>query len=425
MRPLVIQVTRGKGRIILDIAKQLEGKNLSLVQGSDGEKDLDIVYVTFSNRKVEGFISKINKIEDVQITLFPQGVMAMYPPDDQAPEQVTDIEPRSPIEIFLSGLQSIGSWKGFIGYSIITSFVVWIGLFTNTSYLLVAAMLIAPFAGPAMNTAIATARGDWILLRQGMIRYFVSIGITIAGTCLLSLILNQEIATPLMVETSQISFAAVLLALSAGAAGALNLVQSESDSLVSGAAVGMLVAASLAPPAGIVGMALAIGKWEMVTSGVFLLFLQLIGINFTGSLVFRLFGLDSEGPRYDRGRKNIFLTSLFITAGLATGILYLQLHQSPDLQRSSRAQRAAAEIQEIIQANKQVDLIESNVRFTRANIEGQNSLLCVIYVQVKPGLEGESRGDLRNDLIQSIQEGLLSKGFQVTPLVDVILIDPP
>lgn len=425
MRPLVIQVTRGKGTEILEIAKQLKGKNLSLVQGSDGEKELDIVYATFSNRKVEGFISEINKIEDVQITLFPQGVMAMYPPDDQAPEQVTDIEPRSPIEIFLSGLQSIGSWKGFIGYSIITSFVVWIGVFTNTSYLLVAAMLIAPFAGPAMNTAIATARGDWILLRQGMIRYFVSIGITVTGTCLLSLLFQQQIATPLMVDTSQISFAAILLALSAGAAGALNLVQSESDSLVSGAAVGMLVAASLAPPAGIVGMALAIGKWEMVTSGVFLLFLQLIGINFTGSLVFRLFGLDSEGPRYDRGRKNIFLTSLFITAGLAAGILYLQLHQSPDLQRSSRAQRAAAEIQEIVQTNKQVDLIESNVRFTRANIEGQNSLLCVVYVQVKPDINFESRETLKNNLIQSIQQGLLSKGYQVTPLVDVILIDPP
>lgn len=425
MRPLIVQVSRGKGKKILDKAKKLEGKNLSLLQGSDGEKDVDIVYATFSNRKVEEFISEINKFEDVQITLIPQGVMAMYPPDDQAPEQVTDIETRSPIEIFLSGLQSIGSWKGFIGYSVITSIVVWIGLFTNTSYLLVAAMLIAPFAGPAMNTAIATARGDWPLLRQGMIRYFVSISITIAGTCLLSLILNQEIATPLMVDTSQISFAAVMLALSAGAAGALNLVQSERDSLVSGAAVGMLVAASLAPPAGIVGMAVAIGKWEMAVSGIFLLFLQLIGINLTGSLVFRLFGLNSEGPRYDRGKKNIFVTSFFITVGLAGAVLYLQLHQSPDLQRSSRAQRAAAEIQNIVKTNNQVDLIESNVRFTRTNIEGQNSLLCVIYVQVKPDAKSKSRDALRNSLIRTIQQELLNRGFQVTPLVDVILIDPP
>lgn len=425
MRPLIVQISKGEGVEILNKARELKGKNLSLVQGSDGEKEVDLVYATFSNSKVEDFINEVNKYKQAQITLIPQGVMAMYPPHNQAPEQVIDIEPRSPIEIFLSGLQSIGSWKGFIGYSIITSFVVWIGLFTNTSYLLVAAMLIAPFAGPAMNSAIATARGDWPLLRQGMIRYFVSIGITIAGTCLLSLLFQQQIATPLMVDTSQVSFAAVLLALSAGAAGALNLVQSESDSLVSGAAVGMLVAASLAPPAGIVGMAVAIGKWEMATSGVFLLFLQLIGINLTGSLVFRLYGLKPEGPRYTRGNKSVFINSLFVTVVLAGSILFLQLYQSPDLQRSSRAQRANAEIQELVQSFDQFELIESDVRFTRANIEGQNSLLCILYVQVKPGLEDEQRAALKNDLIRMTQQRLLNKGFQVTPLVDVVLMDPP
>lgn len=276
MRPLTVQVSSGKGKIILEKAKQLEGKNLALVKGSDGERDVDLIYGTFSNSKVGDFISEISEFDEIKITLIPRGVMAMYPPNDQAPDQVMDIEPRSPIEIFLAGLQSIGSWKGFIGYSVITSFIVWIGLFTNTGYLLVAAMLIAPFAGPAMNTAIATARGDWPLLRQGMLRYFLSIGITIAGTCLLSLIFQQQIPTPLMVETSQLSFAAALLALSAGAAGALNIVQSESDSLVSGAAVGMLVAASLAPPAGIVGMTIAMGDGKWLQAVFFCCFYNLL-----------------------------------------------------------------------------------------------------------------------------------------------------
>ena len=48
----------------------------------------------------------------------------------------------------------------------------------------------------------------------------------------LSLILRQAIATTLIVERSQISIVAVLLPLAAGAAGAINLVQSERSSLV-------------------------------------------------------------------------------------------------------------------------------------------------------------------------------------------------
>ncbi len=95
MRPLIVQVSRGKGKEVLGIAKQLEGKNMSLVEGSDGEQDVDIIYGVFSNSKVGDFISEINKFNDVRITLIPQGVMAMFPPDDQAPDQVTDVEVRS------------------------------------------------------------------------------------------------------------------------------------------------------------------------------------------------------------------------------------------------------------------------------------------------------------------------------------------
>lgn len=425
MRHVIVQVPAGNGRAVMEKAEQVQAKNLSLLHGHDPKGNIDIIFASISNRKVEDFIAGVNHFSNVRITLQPQGIMALYPPDDEAPDQVTDIETRSPIEIFLSGLQSIGSWKGFTGYAAITSIVVWIGLFTNTSYLLVAAMLIAPFAGPAMNTAIATARGDWPLLKQGLIRYFVSLMITITGSFLLSLFMQQEIATPLMTDTSQLSSAAILLALSAGAAGALNLVQSERDSLVSGAAAGMLVAASLAPPAGVTGMAAAIGKWNMVQSGIFLLFLQLVGINFSGALVFRAFGLKSEGPRYGRGKRSIFLSSLLITVVLAGFLLFFQLNSAPDLQRSSRAQRATAEIHRLVASEERVELIEANVRFTRSNIEGQHSLLAVIYVQRNRDAKQWDKTKIKHDLSRTIRKGLLSREFNVTPLVEVVVIDPP
>lgn len=305
MRTLIIQAPLGYGQRIIEKAQQLEGKNICVIKGQDTSQEIEAIFACVPNGKVGKLITEIHAIPNVKITLFPQGAIPLYPPQNEAPDQVIDVEARSPIEIFLSGLQSIGSWKGFIGYAIIASVVVWIGLFTNTSYLLVAAMLIAPFAGPAMNTAIATARGDQTLLRQSVFRYFVALVITIVGAFVLSLLLQQETATAMMIDQSQISSVALLLPLAAGAAGALNLVQSERDSLVSGAAAGMLVAASLAPPAGIIGMAMAIGQWQMARGGVFLLALQLVGINLSGSLVFRLFGLSAQGIRYNRGKRII------------------------------------------------------------------------------------------------------------------------
>lgn len=417
------ELPNGNGKAVIDIAKSHNGTNLARFEGN-ADEPIDVVIVHVSNREVGKVLEELQDLPKVHIALIPTGAIALQPPASEAAQQVVDVEERSPIEIFLSGLQSVGSWRGFLSYASLAGFVVWIGLYTNTTYLLVAAMLIAPFAGPAMNTAIATAWGDRKLLGQSILRYFAALSVTIATTWLLSLILRQEIPTTLMLDSSQISAVAVILPLVAGAAGALNLVQSERSSLVSGAATGMLVAASLAPPAGIVGMATAIGRWDMITSGVFLLFLQLCGINFSAALLFRVFGLSPQGTRYQRGKKRVFFSALVITAIALAGLLTWQFSNSPNLQRSSRAQRANAQVQKAVEQVGLAKLVESNVRFTRSNIGDQDTLLSVVYVQRQPGVTASSE-EIRDRLTQSIQAQLLKQDFNVTPLVDVNVLETP
>ncbi|MBD0268602.1 MAG: TIGR00341 family protein [Cyanobacteria bacterium Co-bin8] len=423
MRQLLIQVPCGCGKTVLQKAKDCDGTNLAQWQ-TDGDDCLDIVMVHVSNQKVETLLDQLQDLPDLKVTLFPTGVMALHPPADAAAQQVKQVEERSPIEIFLAGLQSVGSWKGFLSYAAMAGVVVWIGLYTATGYLLVAAMLIAPFAGPAMNTAIATARGDRQLLGRSVLRYFVALSVTIVVAALLSLIFQQQTPTPLMIEQSQISMVAVLLPLAAGAAGAINLIQSERSSLVSGAATGMLVAASLAPPAGIIGMAAAVSRWDLAVNGLFLLLLQLSGINLAAAVLFRFFGLSTRGARYQRGKRGIFPVSLGVSAIALAGLLTWQLSTSPNLVRSSRAQQANAEVQKVIEQADEVNLIESNVRFTRSNIEGQNTLLGVVYVQRQPNVE-QSTEAIQAELTEAIQAHLLNQGFNVTPLIDVNVLEAP
>jgi uncharacterized hydrophobic protein (TIGR00341 family) len=424
MRQLIILVPQGHGKDVLAIAQEHQGTNLAQIEARNGNRALDLVIVHVSNSKVEELLGQLEQLPDVQITLLPTGVMALHPPVHQAAEQVTNVEFRSPVEIFLSGLQSVGSWNGFLGYAAVAGIVVWIGLYTNTIYLLTAAMLIAPFAGPAMNVAIATARGDRQLLGRSLLRYFAALSLTIATTAMLSLLFQQSIATPQMVERSQVSTVAVLLPLAAGAAGALNLVQSERSSLVSGAATGMLVAASLAPPAGVVGMAMAIGRWDLVTGSLFLLLLQLCGINLSAALLFRWVGLSTRGARYSRGKKAVVPIALCITVLALIGLLVWQFIHSPNLERASLAQRANAEIHQIVEQEPSVQLVESNVRFTRSNISGQDTLLTVLYVQRSPNAT-ESDTAIRDRLTQAVQTHLVKQGFNVTPLISVNVLEPP
>ena len=424
MRQVIVQVPRGKGKEVLDIAKSLDGANIAQFEATNRDESIDLVLIHVSNRKVEDLLAKLEDIPNLHITLLPTGVITLRPPAKEAPQQVKNVEERSPIEIFLSGLQSVGSWRGFLGYAAVAGVVVWVGLYTNTTYLLTAAMLIAPFAGPAMNVAIATARGDKQLLGRSILRYFAALAMTIITTFILSLILRQEIPSSLMIERSQISSVAILLPLAAGAAGSLNLAQSERSSLVSGAATGMLVAASLAPPAGIVGMASAIGRWDLAVSGLFLLVLQLVGINFTAALLFRLFGLSARGVRYQRGKRWLFPVALGFTVAVLAGLLGWQFAQPPSLQSSTLAQRANAQIQEVVNQSPLVDLVEANARFTRSNIEGQDTLLSVVYVQRQEGVTASAQ-EISAQLTKEIQTRLQKQDLNVTPLVDVNLLEAP
>ncbi|MEP0920144.1 DUF389 domain-containing protein [Leptolyngbya sp. DQ-M1] len=420
MRQLMIQVPQGQGETVLQIAKSCNAVNFSKIEA----QSIDLAIVHVSNRQVENLLAKLEDLPEVHITWLPTGIIALRPPASEAPQQVKNVKSRSPIEIFLSGLQSVGSWRSFLAYAAVAGVVVWIGLYTNTSYLLVAAMLIAPFAGPAMNSAIATARGDLQLLGRSILRYFAALTVTTAIAFLLSVILQQQIPTSLMVDSSQISAVAVLIPLAAGAAGALNLVQSERSSLVSGAAAGMLVAASLAPPAGIVGMASAIGRWDMTISGLFLLALQLFGIHLSATLIFRAYGLTFQGSRYSRGKRQVFPIALSVSLISLVAISTWQFWNSPQFERSSRAQRANAEVQQAVEQTGFAQLVEANVRFTRAETSGQNSLLTEVYVQRQPG-STLSNQQVRDRLTQTIQTRLLNQGFNVTPLVSVTVLEAP
>lgn len=422
MRQLWIQVPRGHGQQAVDIARQHRATNLARLEAEGQGGAVDLLVGSVSNASVGGLLDDLEQLPELHVTFAPQGVLPLRPPAHEAARQVEDVEARSPFEILLSGLQSIGSWKGFLGYAVLSGIIAWIGLFTNTVYLLTAAMLIAPFAGPAMNAALATARGDRVLLGRSLVRYFSSLLASMASAAALTLLMRQEVATSQMVEVSELSTAAILLPLAAGAAGALNLAQSERSSLVSGAATGMLVAASLAPPTALIGMAAVLGKWGMVKGSVFVIVLQILGINTAGALVFRVFGLKPSGARYARGKPWVVAASMSATVLALAAMLSWQFWDRPELQRSTRSQHAAAVVQKVVRESGLAQLVEANVRFTRSEIPGQESLLGVVYVQRSAG-QTVSESEIKRQLTKKIQQAL--ETFEVTPLVAVTVLAPP
>lgn len=420
MRKLTIKVKNGQGEGVREKAEEQDGKNIAVQTAGDGE----VVTVHLSNERVSRFIASLSEYEDAKITLVPRGVITLYPPQDDAPDQVTDVTYRSPIEIFLGGLQSVGSKVGLLSYAAVGGILVWVGLYTNTSYLLVAAMLVSPFAGPAMNSAIGASAGKGSLLKQSLLRYFMAIGTSILVTFLLSLMIGQQHATPMMVEVSQISQVTVLLPLAAGIAGGINLVQSERDSLVAGAAVGMLVAASLSPPTGLIGMALNFGNWQLIRSGVFLLIFQLVVIQVTAALVFRYMGkVTIKGVRFADGKEAVFKYSMLVSGLIIAGMLFWQFSRQPSLQKASLNTQITELMRNELNKLEGIETIEVNARFTRGTLPNLNPVICELYLYNRnDSLSNEQVKALVKDVLYKRIKG---KEWNADPMFTIIMLDYP
>ena len=367
MRQLILKLPKGNKEQVLDAIKEFNGKNT--ISLPNGEHDVFFVYLP--NEKVNDFLKKVDEFEKFEVNFNPRGVISLYPPASESPDQVADVQPKSSLEIYLGGIQSVGSIFGLIGYSLVAGIIVWIGLFTSTSYLLVAAMLVAPFAGPAMNAALGTAAGKSGLLKSSLKRYGLAIFTGIVASFLMTLIFPITTLTPLMEQVSQVSKFAILLPLVSGFAGALNICQSERDSLVSGAAVGILVAASLAPPVGLVGAGIYMMDWEIVLSSVFRILLQLLGIHIAATLVFYFYGKVSPGGvRFLRGSRMIgLITSGIVVVGIVA-MMFWQFNQPPFLRKASMNTELTQVLDSELRKLSYIKVLNNDVVFTNEKYEG-------------------------------------------------------
>ena len=401
MRQLILKIPKGHKDEVLKTVEEFEGKNTIFLPNE--EQDVFIIFLP--NRTVNNFLKRIDEYEEPEINLIPRGVITLYPPASESPDQVADVQPKSPLEIYLGGIQSVGSVKGLIGYSFAAGIIVWIGLYTTTIFLLVAAMLVAPFAGPAMNAALATAAGKMPLLKSSLKRYGMAIGIGIIASFLMTVIFPLETLTPLMVEVSHVSKVALLLPLISGFAGAINIVQSERDSLVSGAAVGILVAASLAPPVGLVGAGIYLMDWEIVWSSVFRIILQLLGIHLAATLVFYFFGkITPGGVRFLKGNKKLtYITTTIVTLGIGAMMIW-QFSQPPFLRKASMNTELTEELDKKLNELDYIEVIGKDVNFTNTMIKGNPTVSYNVTVLPKDSTLSEAA--LKKRIIEHLKQNI-------------------
>jgi len=418
MRQLMVWVPHGRGDEVRARTAEAGAKHALGFRGVDEHGPSELLVMHMANDHFNAVLKAIEPIDDVRVTFQRDSVVLLEPPQEYAPEQVTDVSMRGPFEILVEGLQSLGGWVPFLAYAVIAGAVVWAGLVSNTIFLLTASMLIAPYAAPAMTTALATARGDLQLLRRSVGRYLAGVGATAATAGLLTVIAGETAVTHLMVQVADVAAASVLLPVAAGVAGALSFGRADRTGIASGAGIGMLVALALAPQAGLMGIAVVLGDWRLVGSSAFVATLQLIGINIAASLVFRWLGVGPEIPRVRPGRRGVATTTFGVTVALGLGMIALQWTTYPELSRNTVVTRAEATAMAVLDEHPEVLAVHAQARFPLAEVMPQEVL--VLEARVIPAGVGAAPDDA--ELAALVRQRLLEEMPEIALRVGVLVV---
>lgn len=172
---------------------------------------------------------------------------------------------------------SVGS--NFLLLTTLSVVVAWIGLTNGNVPVIIGAMVIAPLLGPNLALSVGAALGDPALIRKALGANGLGLGLTLALSLLLGVLVAPELTAEILSRT-RVSPADVLLALASGAAAALSLTTGLSSALV-----GVMVAVALMPPAVVAGVLAGGGHPTLALGALLLLATNVVCLNLASQLV--------------------------------------------------------------------------------------------------------------------------------------------
>ena len=265
------------------------------------------------------------------------------------------------------------------------------GLISNSTAVVIGAMLVAPLMTPVLAVAAAMVSG-WPA-RQGT--FFVVVVAASLGSAFLAWATTELLvpdSTPISAEIlarTSPTLIDVGIALAAGAAGAYATVRKET----SGALPGVAVAVALVPPLATVGVTFALDRTELALGALLLYLTNLAGIVLIGALVFLLTGF---APRLQLISEERRIRTGILVATVAVVVVSIPLGiQTWNSIETNRNTNAASD-------RVQAWLEDTGLQETDIEVDGERVMVDVVGPD-KPPPPGPLAEDLAGELGNTVK----------------------
>lgn len=224
-----------------------------------------------------------------------------------------DLESRSQIETSIrSGVSFRGAQLLVLIFAI---FVASLGLNTDSTPVVIGAMLISPLMGPIIGMGLGIGIHDFFLLRRGLKNITLAVAGSLLASALYFLISPQYEGNAQLLARTSPSIYDAFIALFGGAAGILSIAAKNKGQVLPGVAI----ATSLMPPLCTAGYGIATLQWTYFIGALYLFFTNMVFILFATWIGVKLMGLKPI-PTEDTVRAKRVQALVYIVVVATVGI---------------------------------------------------------------------------------------------------------
>jgi uncharacterized hydrophobic protein (TIGR00341 family) len=290
------------------------------------DDDKKLVRILVSTGGTEAVIDEFDKrfkwLEDYRVVLMPAEATLPRPAEDppETASRKSDPERIAREELYANVGASAKLSSVFLSMVALSTIVAAVGLLRDSPVIVLSAMVIAPLLGPNVALALATTLGDRQLgrtaMKSGTAGFLLALGLAV----FIGLAFPVDPASGEIASRSVVDLGDIVLALAAGAAGALSITAGASSALI-----GVMVAVALLPPTVVTGLHLGCGNFGKAAIAAELVAINLLCLVLAAILTFIARGIRPatwwEAEKAKRATRRAVIAGGLLLAALAALIV--------------------------------------------------------------------------------------------------------
>lgn len=278
---------------------------------------------------------------------------------------------------------------------VLSCIIATLGLLTDSPAVIIGAMLVAPLMSPIIGLGLGSLTGDAILLRnagialvRGAVLAVLISTILTLGNRWLPFLPLQELPNEVLARTHPTPID-LTIALAGGMAAAFALAMPS----ISAALPGVAIATALMPPLCVVGIGIAMGRWDVAGGALLLFITNAVTIAFAAMLVFSALGFTVK-----REDGHIVPRALVITASFTLALLIPLTWLSVRFFRDAADNRLIEDVVKLEVAGYDAELADFNV------LNQDNTLHITLTIRTSKPLLYEDVNQLQKDIALRLQK---------------------